>query len=114
MKDFNKYSYYFDEEVKIAAYCPFCEADLNPVKAKIVDNSADMNLIHIQCNKCFGYIIALVLKTEQGLSSIGLITDLNYTDVYRFIDKPAISADEVINIHQNFNQKNFIKNLINK
>lgn len=112
MENIDKFPYFFDEEVKLIAYCPLCEADLNPVKAKVVEGKEDLHLVHIQCNKCKGYILALVMKTTNGLSSIGLITDLNYNDVARFKDKEIINDDEVIKIHKLFNKKGVVKQIL--
>ena len=95
MENFDKFPYFSDEEVKLIAYCPFCESDLNPVKAKVVDDKDDSQLIHIQCNNCKGFILALLTKTVSGLSSIGLITDLTFEDVFQFKDKARLQADEI-------------------
>ena len=109
MADFNKYPYFFGEEIKLLASCPLCEADLNPVKAKIVECKEDLNLVHIQCHKCKGFILALVLKTGTDLSSIGLITDLDFNDVVKFKDEEKISADYVIRIYQFLKINNLTK-----
>ena len=106
MADSNKYSYFSDEEIKLIARCPLCEADLNSVKAKVVEYKDDLDLVHIQCHKCKGFILALVLKTGTGLSSIGLITDLDFNDVLRFKDKEKISINQVINIYQALEKNN--------
>ena len=112
MEHSDKFPLEFNEEVKIIAYCPFCEADLNPIKAKIVESNNDLHLVHFQCNKCQGYILALVLKTAGGLSSIGLITDLTYSDVFRLKDSKPIKADKVIDIYKFFKQKDAVKQII--
>lgn len=112
MNDFENQPSFFDEEVKIIAFCPLCDADLNPIKAKIVEDNENMHLVHLQCNKCKGYILAVVLRTVNGLSSVGLITDLNYNDVYNFKGQEKISAEDVLNIHQEFNSKNIVKQII--
>lgn len=112
MENLDKFPYFFDEEVKMAAYCPLCDADLNPVQAKIVEGKDDLHLVHIQCNKCKGFILALVLRTANGLTSIGLITDLNFNDVYKFKNSDRLSADEIIKLHKYFNKKNLVKEIL--
>ncbi len=112
MQNLDKFPAFFDEEVKIAAYCPLCDADLNPIKARIIEEKNDLYLVHIQCDKCKGFVLALVLRTENGLTSIGLITDLNFNDVYKFKNKDKISADEIIKLHKNFNKRNLVKEIL--
>ncbi len=115
MENFDKFPYFSDEDVRMIAYCPFCESDLNPVKAKIIDDRDDGQLIHIQCNNCHGFILALLTKTVSGLSSIGLITDLTFDDVFQFKNKPKLRADDIIDIHQAWaskKSKDIVKQLI--
>jgi len=114
MENLDNSPYFFEDEVKVIAYCPVCETDINPIKAKIVENKEDLNLVHLQCNKCKGNILALILKTTNGLSSIGLMTDLNYNDIFYFKDKGRVSDDEVINFHKKIRQKDFSKQVINQ
>ena len=114
MEEFNKFPYFSDDEVKLIAYCPFCEADLNPVKAKVIEDKDDSQLVHIQCNKCQGYILALITRTISGLTSVGLITDLTYDDVFQFKNKKELQSDEVINIHNIFSNPKVIKTILNQ
>ncbi|HDQ23071.1 MAG TPA: hypothetical protein ENN28_03840 [Candidatus Uhrbacteria bacterium] len=112
MDNFGKLPYFFDEEIKMVAYCPLCDSDLNPLKARVVEGKNDLNLVHIQCHKCKSFMLALILKTASGISSLGLITDLNFNDVYKFKDKAEISADEMINIHKALKNKDFAGQVI--
>ncbi len=112
MSNFDKLPYFFDEEIKLIAYCPLCDADLNPLQARVVEGKEDLHLVHIQCHKCKGFILALVLKTANGISSVGLITDLSFNDVYTFKDKDRITADEIINIHKIINKREFTERII--
>ncbi len=112
MENFEKFPYFSDDDVKIIAYCPFCEADLNPVKVRVIEAKEDKQLVHIQCSKCKTFIIALLLRTLNGLSSVGLITDLNFDDVFRFKDTCQLEADEIISLHKNLQKKDVCKNIL--
>jgi hypothetical protein len=114
MENLNNSPYFFDEEVKVIAYCPVCEADINPIKAKIVENKEDLNLVHIQCSKCKGNILALILRTSSGLSSIGLMTDLNFNDIFKFKEHDSLADNEIISFHKKIRKKNFINQIINQ
>ncbi len=112
MTNFEKFPYFFDEDLKLIAYCPLCDADLNPLQVKVIEDKQDSHLVHIQCPKCKGFILALVLKTATGVSSVGIITDLNFNDVYNFKDKVKMTADEIIDIHEAINKRSFVKQII--
>ena len=90
---------YFDEGVKLISYCPLCETSYNPQQARVLGEKEDSHLLHIQCGRCSNAIIALVLISSVGVSSVGLVTDLAYDEVNRFKEAKAISTDDVIEAH---------------
>lgn len=90
---------FFDEGVKLISYCPLCESSYNPQEAKILGEKDDSHLLHIQCGNCSNAIIALVLISSVGVSSVGLVTDLRHDEVNRFKEAPAVSTDDVIEVH---------------
>src|SRR5436190_22774009 len=92
----NHASPFFDEGVKLISYCPLCEQSYNPQQAKVLGEKEDSHLLHIQCGNCSNAIIALVLISSVGVSSVGMVTDLSYDEVNVFRNAPPISADDVI------------------
>jgi hypothetical protein len=95
----NHPSQFFDEGVKLISYCPLCEMSYNPQEARVLGEKDDSHLLHIQCGNCSNAIIALVLISSVGVSSVGLVTDLSYDDVKRFKEAPIVSTDDVIDVH---------------
>lgn len=89
----------FDEGVQLISYCPLCETSYNPQAARVLGEKEDSHLLHIQCGRCANSIIALVLISPVGVSSVGLVTDLGFDEVNRFKDAAAISTDDVIEVH---------------
>ncbi len=89
----------FDEGVKLISYCPMCETSYHPEAAHVIGEKDDSHLLHIQCGKCSNAILALVLISPVGVSSVGLVTDLNHNEVNSFKRAPAISTDDVIDTH---------------
>ena len=53
----------------------------NPMEAKVLGEREDGHLLHIRCRKCWNSILALVLVSNAGVSSVGVITDLTFEDV---------------------------------
>jgi hypothetical protein len=89
-----------DESTKLVSYCPLCEASFNPQEAKVLGESADSHLMHIRCGNCSNAILALVLVSSVGVSSVGMVTDLAHEEVNRFKDAPAVSTDDVLDAHR--------------
>jgi hypothetical protein len=92
-------SQFWDDGLKLVSFCPLCEAHYNPMEAQIVGEADDSHLLHITCRKCQNSIIALVLISSGGVSSVGLVTDLNFDDVLKFRDAADISDDDVLEAH---------------
>lgn len=95
----NHASPFFDEGVKLISYCPLCESSYNPRAAKVLGEKDDSHLLHIECGNCANAIIALVLISSVGVSSVGLVTDLGFDEVHRFKAAVPVSTDDVIEAH---------------
>lgn len=82
------------------SYCPLCETSYNPMEARVLGEKEDGHLLHIRCKKCWNSILALVLVSNVGVSSVGLVTDLTYEDVVKFREAPTeVTVDDVIAVH---------------
>lgn len=90
---------FWNEGLKLIQTCPMCEAAYNPVEARVVGERDDSHLVHIQCKKCSNSILALVLVSPVGVSSVGVITDLTLDDVMRFREAPEVEMDDAILTH---------------
>ncbi|MBU1164954.1 hypothetical protein KKA15_05360 [Patescibacteria group bacterium] len=100
MQDFGKIPNFFDESIKIISFCPVCNAKYNPVEAKVLEEKEEAHLLHITCKKCQSNVVALILTSNLGISSMGIVTDLNSEDVLKFKSSKAVDADDVINIYK--------------
>jgi len=90
---------YFDEGVRLISYCPLCESSYNPSEAKVLGEKEESHLLHIRCGNCSNAIIALVMISSVGVSSVGLVTDLGFEEVNRFKTNRPVSTDDVIEMH---------------
>jgi len=70
------------------------------MEARVIDERDDKHLMHIRCKKCAHAILALVLTSGMGVSSMGLLTDLTVDDVTKFRNAEAVTLDDVIAFHQ--------------
>ncbi len=82
----------------VAVHCPSCSMSLG--KGKVLQGKGGAQLTHYTCKECAHYCISLVFRTQVGLSSVVLVTDLSYEDVGKMKDNESISSDEVLGLHQ--------------
>lgn len=93
------------ESLRLISYCPVCDTSYNPMEARVIDERDGRHLMHIRCKKCAHSILALVLTSGMGVSSMGLLTDLTFDDVVQFREAKAITVDDVITLHHLLEQK---------
>ncbi len=91
---------YFDEGVQLISYCPLCQSSYSPQQAHVLGETADSHLLHIECGNCANAILALVLISTVGVSSVGMVTDLAFDEVALYKDAEAVTTDDVIDLHE--------------
>ncbi|MBI4133411.1 hypothetical protein HY478_02245 [Candidatus Uhrbacteria bacterium] len=92
-------SQFWDDGLKLISFCPLCETHYNPMEAQLVGEEDNSHLLHITCRKCANSMLALVLISPAGVSSVGLITDLSYNDVVKFKRASEVAVDDVLEAH---------------
>lgn len=70
------------------------------MEARVLGEEGETHLLHVRCRSCSNAMLALVLVTKAGVSSVGLVTDLSYDDVVRFQSSPKVSVDDVLDLHK--------------
>src|SRR3989338_5904797 len=90
----------FDENLKIVSHCPVCGSSYNPLEAHVLAEKSDAHLVLIRCRTCQTAVLAVIMSSSVGVSSVGLITDLSSDDVMKFQDAAPVTTDDVIELHQ--------------
>ncbi|MFH1947562.1 MAG: hypothetical protein ABIJ23_05410 [Candidatus Magasanikbacteria bacterium] len=103
-----------EESLRVMNQCPVCKGSYQPVKKNILRKKGDAHLIHITCPHCSNSVMAVVLATPVGLSSVGMVTDLKANDVLRVYNQEAISEDELLGFHQLLKTNRLLHNNIPK
>ncbi|MBI4143183.1 hypothetical protein HY480_04895 [Candidatus Uhrbacteria bacterium] len=99
MRSSRKPAPFFQESLRLISYCPVCDTSYNPMEARVIDEYGERHLMHIRCKKCAHAILALVLTSGMGVSSMGILTDLAFDDVLKFREAQALTTDDVIALH---------------
>ncbi|MEK7653387.1 MAG: hypothetical protein AAB358_02835 [Patescibacteria group bacterium] len=87
------------ESLKMISRCPICHFNYNPIEAKVLAENAGAHLLYIKCQRCGSAILALVLANSFGVSSVGLVTDLESYEVTKFKDADAITSDDILSVY---------------
>lgn len=68
--------------------------------------------LHITCVACGSSFMAVVVTEHGGVSSVGMLTDLNYEDAIRFRNEHAVSADDCLLLHRTLNDSDVFNETI--
>ncbi len=90
----------FPDNIKIVSHCPICNYNYDPMEAKILEESEGAELIYIKCKNCQSAIVALISINQLGITSVGLITDLDSSEVSQFKEMRGISANDVLEVYE--------------
>ena len=87
------------------AHCPLCQTAYGQNAVHLVGEPSLLpgrgqgRMFHMTCGSCHHAVLAMVLESSHGISSIGLVTDLEAQDAVRVHDAKPISADDVVRAH---------------
>lgn len=101
----NKHS----KSVQFASECPRCLSAYQDDDLKLIKNYGHDKVFHISCMICRSSMIVSLLKQSNGILCTGVVTDLSYTDAKRFSNEEPISADDIINLHEQLKLDKIIK-----
>jgi len=87
------------ENVQFIQVCPLCNTKYDKKETHILHGSGAAHFVHTTCSSCRSSIMAVVRESPLGISSAGIMTDMNYDDIMRFDQEEPISADDCLNLH---------------
>ena len=88
------------EALELITSCPVCSTTFEAPSARLVNKDVHTNKVHLTCKTCKSYALVMISIMPQGISSVGMITDLNFNDASRLQYEDAISTDELIESYQ--------------
>lgn len=98
--------------LKFINRCPICSGIYDGKEAKLFAKNDTATLVHLTCAECASYFVAMVLVVGQGVSSVGMVTDLSYEDARRLYQEGPFTTDEMIEAHELIQKNLFIHSLI--
>lgn len=106
----NKRQNYWQQALKFISRCPNCNTNYKTEEARLFAKTSQASLVHITCDKCYSAFMAMVISFGPGISSVGMLTDLNYDDALRLHKSEELSVDELIDGHLRIRCVDFINN----
>ncbi len=100
------------EALKFISKCPICSTVYDTKKAELFAKNDAASLVHIACAQCESNFVAMIVVLGHGLSSVGMVTDLNLADVKRLYQASALTTDEMIEGFQLFQDNKKFSNLL--
>lgn len=91
---------FLDESLRVIATCPVCQSKYEGQSVKIVEQQRDAFVFHITCIKCNSSVLAYAVQTPMGITTIGLLTDLQAPEVKKFLRQSPITEDDVLRVYE--------------
>lgn len=88
-----------DGDLRVLTACPFCNTSYTVRAARVLAQKDDAHVVHIECRNCGGSIVALVLASNLGAQSVGVVTDLTRDEVAHYSGAHPVNTDDVLNLH---------------
>jgi hypothetical protein len=96
------------EALKFISKCPVCSVAYNTEEARLFAENDHASLVHLTCVSCKSFFVTMILSLGQGLSSVGMVTDLNFEDVKKVHRADPITLDEMLAGYTQIENINFI------
>lgn len=88
----------------VAVHCPSCSTVLG--RGQMLRGKTGAQLNHYTCEICHHHAVSLIFRTQVGLSTVVLATDMSHADILRTEDADVVTADDVLGLHELLSQRN--------
>ena len=100
--------------IQIVQICPLCNTNYNERNTHVIEGGRTTNVVHMTCSKCRSAVMALIIESGAGISSVGMVTDMNHDDVLRLRQEDPVSADDCLHLHTLLNQPQVLINALER
>lgn len=90
------------------AKCPVCEKKYKKESATVLEIGQKRNTVHFTCESCQVASLVFISKEQAGIVGVGILTDLVKNEVRNVFQKEAVSADQVLGVHNFFKKYKYI------
>ena len=100
------------DELRLMQHCPLCKYKYETNDIFVVEEREETRLAHITCGQCKNAVLAVIVMSRFGVSSVGVVTDLCPEDVIRARNRLSISQDDVLSFYSLLERVNIFEKLI--
>lgn len=102
--------------LKFISNCPICKSEYKPEAIKLLQDGytgshelaqEQSKFVHFTCHNCHTNFMAMIIMVSKGISTVGMITDLNFEDAQKLQTMSPLTIDELIEARQFINSKHF-------
>ncbi len=94
------------EKLRLMKKCPFCEHEYDVKKVVVLEEFGESHLVHVTCSACNSSILHIILVTQIGLNTMGIITDLTAEEVKRLRQTQGVTEDTLLGFHKFISNSN--------
>lgn len=80
--------------------CPICSNMYDLQKLRILGERDQQVLAYIDCAVCGTALLSILSMTPSGMTAQGLVTDLTIDEVVDSEEWPAVSMNDVLELHE--------------
>lgn len=88
------------DELHIVKRCALCNVEYDTSGLAVVEENDEARIVHLTCQACQYSMVACIMRSPAGLSSVGMVTDLTAKDLVRLRKKQPVTSEDVLNLHQ--------------
>jgi len=90
----------YGNNADVLARCGICNSSFDKSGLVTLEDGNQKTTFHATCFKCGTSSIIFLSVSQSGVAGLGVATDLNKEEAIRMFGREAVSADEVIAMHQ--------------
>jgi hypothetical protein len=105
------------KNLKLISHCPVCGRDYKSTAGHRISvvppqgRNGDARFVHFTCQHCHSHFMAMVMMMPKGMSTVGMVTDLNLKDVQKLYKTLPLTIDETIEGHKMLHSPDFFTKL---
>jgi len=88
------------EGLKLMRECPVCSNEYSMQHVRVIERYQGSHLVHVTCPSCSHALLAIVLVSQIGMSSVGMMTDLAPDDLPRIKARDGITSEDILDLHE--------------
>lgn len=100
-----KSSEFWREALKFIGRCPVCDKNYKAETARLFAKKESVNMVHIACGSCGSALIAMITAMGQGMSSVGMVTDLTFEDAQKLYSRDPITLDQALDASEELRRR---------